>query len=167
MRWFAALVLLGSLQCNLMGQAPSQAPTKNATCTFQDGKEISLRYTSVPADKVELQDGKPYMPGGSPLLLFSQTSMLAGTSEIPAGAFSVYVIPASKDKWNLAINKNISSATKYDATQDLVRLPLELGKVPTKTESLKIIFVHIAPKQCNIRIYEGRELASGGGFEEK
>jgi hypothetical protein len=30
-----------------------------------------------------------------------------------------------------------------------------------------VVLVHIAPKQCNVRVYYGKELASWAGFQEQ
>jgi hypothetical protein len=167
MRYLAIVALmLGSLTLQFGAQTQSPALSKNATCTFEDGNQISVRYESVPASN-DLERGKPYLPGGSPMLLFSQTKMSAADLEIPAGAFSVYVIPESKKRWALAINRNVSAPNQYDPTQDLTRLPMDVGSVDAATKSLTVILVHAAPKQCNVRIYYDTTLASWAGFKEK
>lgn len=160
-------LLLSSLSVYLFGQNSASAASQNATCTFDDGKEISLRYNSVEAKKGEMENGKPFMPGGSPMLLFTQANMSAAGSAIPAGAYSVYVIPEKRDKWTLTINKNVSNAGSYDSAQDLVRLPMDVGKVSSETKSLTVVLVHAAPKECSVRIYYGKEMASWAGFQEK
>jgi hypothetical protein len=161
----AAMLMLSSMEPTLSAQRQSAVSTKNVTCTFEDGKELSLRYNSVPASN-NIESGKPFMPGGSPMLLFSQAKMSAAGSELPPGAFSVYIIPQSKVKWALAINRNVSADGKYDSTQDIVRLPMEVGKIGTEMKSLTAVLVHAAPKQCNVRIYEGKQLAWWAGFKE-
>ena len=159
-----AWLLLGGLNASSFAQSPA---SQNATCTFDDAKEISLRYNNAAAGKGELENGKPFMPGGSPMLLFTQGNITAANTAIPAGAYSVYLIPEKKDKWTLTINKNVSNAASYDPAQDLVRLPMEVGKIKSDTKSLTIALVHIAPKQCNVRVYYGNQLASWAGFQEK
>ncbi|HEY7419420.1 MAG TPA: DUF2911 domain-containing protein [Ktedonobacteraceae bacterium] len=160
-----AMLMLGSMELNLAAQKASPVSTNNVTCTFEDGKQITLRYKSVPASN-NLESGKPLMPGGSPMLLFSRAKMSAADSELPPGAFSVYIVPQTKGKWSLVINRNVSADSKYDPTQDIVRLPMDVGKVGTEMKSFTPVLVHAAPKQCNVRIYEGKQLAWWAGFKE-
>ncbi len=162
---FLTWLLLGALSAPFFGQNPE--PSQNATCTFDDAKEISLRYNNAATGRNELETGKPLMPGGSPILLFTQGNITAAGSAIPAGAYSVYVIPEKKDKWTLTINKNVSNPASYDPAQDLARLPMDVGKVKSDMKSLTVALVHIAPKQCNVRVYYGNQMASWAGFQEQ
>ena len=37
-----------------------------------------------------------------------------------------------------------------------MRIPMEAGKLPEGTDTLKIVFAHMAPQQCNMRLYRGK-----------
>jgi hypothetical protein len=91
---------------------------------------------------------------GRQIFLFTETPLIVGTSEIPTGAFSMYLIP-DKKKWTLVINKNVTAGSKYDEKQDLVRIPMQIGHVDTPAKRFQVLFVHVSPKQCNMRIYNG------------
>jgi hypothetical protein len=96
--------------------------------------------------------------------LFTQVALLSGNSEIPIDAYSMYIIP-DKKSWTLIINKGVVAGSMYDEHQDLLRVPMQIGHLSTMV-GFKATFVHIAPKQCNLRIYYGK-IGSWVEFEEK
>jgi hypothetical protein len=146
-----AVFLSGALQ--LLAQDKSAKPqTATATCTFADEKEMSVHYemgTSAP--KKPLPTGELWPSTGSPMYLFTQAELTIGNVEIPVGAYSMYVIP-DKNKWTLVINKQVTAGAAYNQQQDLVRVPMELGHL-SEPQPFSVAFGHMAPKQCNMRIY--------------
>jgi hypothetical protein len=143
-------------------QEKGKAQSATTTCTFTDGKQISVRYQQMPVGaKDKLPIGELWTPDGSPMILFTQTTTLLGGSEIPVGAYSMYLLPAKKD-WTLVINKNVEANTKYDEQQDIVRVAMQLGSMSSPAPRVKLIFGHIAAKQCNMRILYAKK----GGWAE-
>jgi hypothetical protein len=145
--------LLMSLLNTAMAQASGKA--KAAVCQFQDGKEISIRYDAEIKGDDKPSNGKIWMPGGQPMWLFTQVDLSGADSKIPTGAYSLYLIP-EKDNWTLIVNKNVKADAEYDAAQDVVRIPMPVGEVSGSQKGLDIVFGHVAPKQCNMRIYYGK-----------
>lgn len=134
--------------------AQQNAVGSTSSCTFQDGKQISIQYDKNGiVQKANLESGKLWTPGEKPMVLFTQTDLIIGTTQIPIGAYSVYLIPG-KDRWTLVVNKNVKSG-EYNPQQDLVRLPMDVAHI-TQPQPFSLVFAHMAPKQCNIRIYEGK-----------
>ena len=86
------------------------------------------------------------------MVLFTQTALTLGNSQIPEGAYSLYVIP-EKENWTLVVNKNVAAGSKYDEKQDLVRAPMQSGEIDNPLKQPKVVFAHVAPKQCNMRLY--------------
>ena len=125
-----------------------------ASCTFDDGKQISVRYNPAPESGKSLPLGKVWAPGGSPMFLFTSATLLVGNSEIPVGAYSVYAIPEKRD-WTLIINRDVNSGAGYKESQDIARAPMQVGELPQSQQQTSIYFGHSAPKQCNMRIYYG------------
>lgn len=167
MRVFLAITVLLGVMFSF-GEQEAQAQgqgTDNVSCTFTDGKQISFRYQPAPVNKHGLPEGHVYTPGDAPMLLFTQTPLTAGTTEIPAGAFSVYIIPGKK-VWTLIINKNVAADGRYDEKQDLARLDMQVGKIETPATQFQILFAHVAPKQCNMRVYSGTS-GAWAEFKEK
>lgn len=132
---------------------PPEANTALASCTFQDGNEVSVRYTPVPT-KQKAPAGKPWAPGGTPLYLFTQTELVANKVPLPVGAYAIYFLPA-KQTWTLIVSKNVSSKD-YDEKQDVVRMNMETGTLSEGVDPLQVSFAHVSPKQCNIRVYYGK-----------
>jgi hypothetical protein len=147
------LILAVCVVPSLWAQA-SPKPTSTTTCTFDDGKQVSVRYTEDMSANKQPSKGKVWTPGESPVFLFSQTGLLLGNSVIPADAYSVYVIPESK-QWTLVVSKNVKPGSQYDEAQDLARFPMETGEVNPPEKNLSFSFAHVAPKQCNMRLYYG------------
>ena len=159
-----------ALLCSLVGigtacAQTAQAAPANAVCTFADGQQMSLRYTRPSGSgKQKLPMGQVWAPGDSPMDLFTQVGLSTGNSEIPIGAYRVYIIP-DKKSWTLVINKNVAAGSKYDQQQDLVRVPMQIGHLGTAV-SFEASFAHMAPKQCNLRIYYGK-IGTWAEFTEK
>ncbi|MFZ0956915.1 MAG: DUF2911 domain-containing protein [Candidatus Sulfotelmatobacter sp.] len=134
-------------------QSAANGQTATVSCTFDDGKQMSIRYNNSDAKGDEgLRRGKLWEPGGSPMILFTQTGLTLGTSDIQEGAYSLYVIP-EKQSWTLVVNRNVTAGSKYDEKQDLARAPMEIGQVETPAKQPQILFGHTAAKQCNMRLY--------------
>jgi hypothetical protein len=66
----------------------------------------------------------------------------------------------------LIVNKNVKDNTFYDQQQDLVRAKMEIAEMTSEGDNVKIVFGHIAPKQCNMRIYRAKT-AGWAEFKEK
>ena len=89
------------------------------------------------------------------MFLFTNTKLALDKSEIPVGAYSLYVIP-DKERWTLIVNKDVSAGSPYDQQRDLLRTPMQIGQLGQKQPGAKVIFAHISPKQCNMRIYNDK-----------
>jgi hypothetical protein len=154
MRTFAICLLLVS-QLTLQGvsQQASLGKLAEAICTFDDGKDMKVEYSSAAAKRGEqFHDGRLWEPGGSPMFLFTEAELSIAGSVIPAGAYSLYVIP-EKRNWTLVVNRNTSAAGNYDQRQDLARTPMEIGESDVLVPQVQVALAHVAPKQCNLRLY--------------
>jgi len=155
MRVLAICIVL--TQC-LLATALEQAAdpgdqTATITCDFADEQEITVQYnSSVMSDKDQPRNGRVWLPGGSPLTLFTPVPLILNHVELAVGAYSVYVIP-NKKEWTLVVSKNVTNPKTYDEKQDLVRAPMQIGGVDSPPKRLQASFAHVAPKQCSIRLY--------------
>jgi hypothetical protein len=168
-RLVAVMVVLTAISAAQQAATSSSASASSdasstATCSLEDGKELYVRYNAIPASKERIVNGKPFIPGGSPLTLFTETKLGFGNSTIPVGAYSLYAIPG-KDHWTLVVNKNVTAGSAYDERQDLARGPMETAQVSEPGSTLDIAFAHVGPK-CTLRIYFGKS-ASFADFTEK
>ena len=161
-----AVILSAASQSTVAQQNPTKPNMLTATCTFGDGKQISVRYDPHgPAKNDKLPSGELWPRSGSPMYLFTQTELSLNKTEIPAGAYSMYLIP-DKEKWTLVVNKSVSAGAAYDQQQDLLRVPMEIGQLSQGKARVKVVFGHVAPKQCNMRIYYGKT-GAWAEFKEK
>lgn len=166
MRWLVFLAAFLILPLTGFAYSNAKDQYSTAACTFQDGKQISVRYERAPVAKNErLPLGELWPKNSASMYLFTQGAVSVGNSEIPLGAFSIYFVP-EKEHWTLVLNKNVKPDTPYDQQQDLLRVPMEIGQLGQPLEQVKIAFGHVAPKQCNMRIYYGA-IASWAEFHEK
>jgi Protein of unknown function (DUF2911) len=157
-------VLLFSLVAMAAAQNdPKSIPT--ASCSFQDGKQITVRYTNETSTSRDLPSGKVWTPGGQPMLLFTEAPLVAGNTDIPMGAYSMYIV-REKDDWTLVVNKNVSTGNKYDKHLDVVRMGMLMGQLSEPQKEFTVLFGHTEPKQCNMRIYYGKS-GTWAEFNEK
>jgi hypothetical protein len=131
---------------------------------LEDGRQVYVRYNPVSNSKEKPPNGKPWMPGGAPMTLFTEAQLSLGSSLIPIGAYSVYPIPA-KDHWTLVVNKNVTPGAAYDEKQDIARAPMETAQVAQPSEALEVAFAHVGAR-CTLRIYIGKT-ASFADFTAK
>lgn len=164
MRCFALCALfLGGLIVStaLAAEEPASKPDPgSAVCTFADDKQVSMRYERPASNskKDDLPIGKLWAPGDSPMHLFTETPLSVSNKEIAVGAYSVYFIPGKND-WTMIVSKNVTEGSKYDQQQDLVRAPMETGKLPQAEPQLTVYFARIGPKRCNMRVDYGKTRA--------
>lgn len=152
LRGIACAAVSGLLTLTAWAQTPA-ATQQTTACQFSDGGQLSLRYEEAPARGNDLP-GHVWSPGDSPMYLFTSTALKVGDTMVPAGAYSLY-ITSEKQHWTLVVNKDVSSK-KYDAAQDLARLPMDRGSIDEPSKEVNLAFGHIAPKQCSLRLYYGK-----------
>ena len=148
--WRAVLITI-LLSPGVFAQSGNQATT---TCNLDDGRQVYIRYTAVPA-KEKIQNGKPWAPGGTAMTLFTEAPLTLGSSLIPLGAYTVYPIPA-KGNWTLAVNKNVTAGAPYDMKDDVARSVMETAQVDSASEALEVAFAHVG-NRCTLRVYIGKQ----------
>ena len=151
-RFVVAVLFL--LALTAVCSAQQSAPSSTASCTLDDGRQVYIRYNPVSAKNDKAPNGKPWTPGGAAMTLFTEAQLTFGGSTIPVGAFSVYPIPG-KDKWTLAINKNVTAGSAYDEKQDIARAAIETDPITEASATLEVAFAHVGSR-CTLRIYFGK-----------
>jgi hypothetical protein len=127
-----------------------------ATCNYDDDKQLVLQYQHVTINlkkplSLQIPYGKVWSPAGKPMTLFTNTPIQIGSRNLPIGAYTLFVIPNSK-QWTLVVSKSTDVNGSYDEQQDLTRVPMESGELPSPQPEFSVTFAHIAPDQCNIRL---------------
>jgi len=163
-RAWSVLVSLIFLMMPVISVAQTaDSDTSIASCTFADEKSITVHYQPAPRKKSELPAGRVWLPGGSALTLFAETDTTLGTTDIPAGGYTMYLVPGRKD-WTLIVSKN-TDVSKYNEGQDLARASMQVGELDQPAE-FSVFFGHIAPKICEINVEYGK-VRAWTEFKEK
>jgi hypothetical protein len=157
MRWLATCISFSLCLMFTTGAAVAHTASSKAhaaACTFDDGRQISVRYYSreLVSERKTLPSDAVWTPGGSPIILFTQAPLSVAGAEVPIGAYSMYFIPGTI-QWTLILNKNVNADSKYDQQQDVLRAPMQVGSLSQPTAEVQIIFAHVSPRQCNMRVY--------------
>jgi Protein of unknown function (DUF2911) len=161
----ASIVVAVPILLTLTAVSSAQsANSSTATCNLEDGRQVRINYTPVSAKTDKTTNGRPWAPGGAPMTLFTEAPLSFGNSTIPVGAYTVYPIPG-KDKWSLAVNKNVTNGAAYDEKQDIARSSIETVPVPQPAEALEVAFAHVGVR-CTLRIYFGK-IATFADFTAK
>lgn len=121
--------------------------TQQTYCNFDDGNQVTIQYN--PTVKEQPHNGRVWAPG---ITLYVQTPLLLGNSELALGAYTVYLIPDKKN-WTIIVSKNVTPGAAYNSADDIARAPMDLGELPEPQKTLQLSFGHMAPKQCNLRVY--------------
>lgn len=138
----------------LVAQDNSAAAT--ATCNFDQDSQLVVQYqpTSVNLKKslsTQVPYGRVWAPGGKPMTLFTNTEVQIGSRLLPMGAYTMFVIPSAK-QWTLVVSKSTDMSGAYNEEQDLTRVPLESGELPSPEAALNVSLGHTAPTQCTLRL---------------
>jgi hypothetical protein len=139
-------LFLSAFVVTAAGSVFAQDP-QTAYCDYTDGNQVSMQY--LPKVKEEPKNGRVWSPG---ITLYVQVPLTLGGSEIPLGAYTVYLIPGGKS-WTLIVNRNVTAGAPYNSSQDVARAPMEIGEIPDPTKQLELSFAHMSAKQCSLRVY--------------
>lgn len=148
-------LLLSLIAIVSVGARAQDTASANATCNFDEEKQLVVQYQHVTVNlkkplAMQVPFGKPWAPAGKTITLFSNTPVQVGSRLLPVGAYTIFVIPNAK-QWTLIVSKSTDTNGTYDDTQDLVRVPMDSGELPSPQAELNVAFEHIAPGQCNLR----------------
>lgn len=131
--------------------------TATATCSFDADTDLTADYQKIsfnlkkPVFGREIPYGKAWAPGGKPLTLFANSNLEIGGKILPRGVYTMFVLPTQK-QWTLIISKSTDLTGSYDEQQDVVRVAMEPGVLPTPESEFKVSFAHLAPDQCSLRL---------------
>ena len=156
MRWqvVCAVALFSLTMVPAFAQSPNEPKRLDATCTFADGKQMRVSYAPLLANKkVDLPNDRIWAPENLPMDIFTQANVSIEGKQIPAGAYTMYIIPGGK--WTLVLNKDVTAGSKYDEKEDLLRASMQMGQLGD-LEPFEVAFAQLGPKQCNLRIYYGK-----------
>jgi hypothetical protein len=150
---FRAHIVVPAVLIMISSCLAQQEPTNTTSCYLDDGSQVYIRYNSATTKTEKVSNGKPFLPGGVAMTLFTEAPLTFYGTAIPLGAYTVYPIP-EKGKWTLAVNKNVTPGAAYDEKQDVARAQVETDQVPEQ-QGLEVAFSHVGSK-CTLRIVFGK-----------
>lgn len=150
---FAAALALAVVGVHARQGGQVLSPAAHAEFKFDNGKTIKIEYSSprvkgrkiygdlVPYDKV-------WRAGANAAtLLITDSDLVVGGKEVPAGEYSLDVLPTASD-WMLIVNKKTKNAKggtvwgiPYPGEQfDLMRTKMNVAKIDSPVEELTYSF---------------------------
>jgi hypothetical protein len=146
----AAALLVLCRNCPAHNEKGRLSPHETIKATLE-GDEISITYgrpyTKDPNSGQSRQIWGGLVPFGKvwrlgadeATLLTTRQSIQINGKTIPAGTYSLFLLPGSKTDAQLIVNKQTGQwGTKYDETQDLVRVPVKGEALSAPVEQLNI-----------------------------
>ena len=147
---FAAVFVLLGMVAVLPGEGqqkkPLASPRQNTSYSFADGKKITVDYGAPSARGRKIMGGlvpygKVWRTGANEATGFeTDTGLMIGETRVPAGKYTLYTMPGEND-WKLIVSKQTGQwGTVYNQDQDLVRIPMTVGKTNAPVEMMKVTF---------------------------
>ena len=153
--------LYGIAACGLMMAAVMAAPSSaqqdkskrpsppgTATFTFADGKTITINYSrpKMRGRKIygELVPyGEVWRAGANEATsLVTQANLLVGGTSVPAGSYTLFILPQPSGPWKLIVSKKTGEwGIPYPGEQnDLARINMKTSATPAAVEDFTISF---------------------------
>lgn len=156
---FSALgIVIVGIAASMTMAAQSQPSNATTTCNFDSQKQLAIDYQPITVNTKkqvlgrEIPYGKAWAPGGQAMTLFTNSPVEIEGKELPTGGYNLYVVPEENNKWMLVVSRPGDKNAKYDKNQDVVRIPMDYGQLPSPESQFSVYFAHIAPNQCSMRI---------------
>jgi len=156
-RLSGCIALLASLLWAPSLRAQGTSALATATCNFDANNQIAVEYQRLtvnlkkPVFGREIPYNKPWAPGGRPMTLFANLPIAVDGHDIPIGAYTLFLVPSEK-QWMLVVSKSTDTSGRYDEADDLWRVPMDSGELPSPEGEFSVYFGHIAPNQCSMRV---------------
>jgi Protein of unknown function (DUF2911) len=141
----ACCILLTTAGVAQQNGQPLLSPPATAEVSL-NGKAVTIHYNS-PRLKGRtigttiVPYGEIWRTGANPATtLITATNLKIGTLDVPAGTYTIYTLPSTK-QWLLVVNKqNGQWGTEYHQEQDLGRTPMKSKALPASQENMSITF---------------------------
>jgi len=141
--WSFILVLMACSSCAYCQKA---SPPGEASVTFADGKTVTIKYSRPSMRGRKIYGGLvPYdqvwrTGANAATSLSTDVDLNIGGASVPKGNYTLYSLP-SQNGWKLIINKQTGQwGTVYNQSQDLARVDMKVGQLPSGLEIFTISF---------------------------
>ena len=144
-----ALCLAGWMATSACAQDKSSRPSPpaKAECKLAGGRTVAVDYSSPRTKGRKIYGelvpyGEVWRAGANEATkLVTDGDLSVGGAAVPAGSYTIFVIP-NKDKWTLVISKKTGEwGTAYPgAKEDLTRIDMKASQLPSAVENFTIAF---------------------------
>jgi hypothetical protein len=160
---FFAISIAAAAQMDMGNDKKPLSPPASAECKFSDGKTVKIDYSSprvrsrkifgAASDKALVPLGEVWRTGANAATTFvPSANVTVGGKDVPAGSYTIFTVPKA-DGWTLVISKKTGEwGTDYPGEkEDLVRVPMSVGKTSGAVENFTIAFDQ-SGKKCTLRM---------------
>ncbi|HEX8433257.1 MAG TPA: DUF2911 domain-containing protein [Longimicrobium sp.] len=143
-RFFLILALFLAAPLAAQPGQPPLSPRDTARLTLEGGKKVyvdygrpSMRGRRIMGELVPY--GRVWRTGANAATtLVTETDLRIGNAVVPRGTYTLYTLPTAGE-WMLIVNRQTGQwGTQYDASRDLVRIPLRKAAVTRPVEKFTI-----------------------------
>ena len=145
-RAVAAILALGALSAPAAAQQTGQqlSPRDTARFELEGGRRVyvdygrpSMRGRRIVGELVPY--GRVWRTGANAATtLVTETDLRIGDAVVPRGTYTLYTLPTARG-WTLIVNRQTGQwGTQYDASRDLVRIPLRTTALKRPVEKFTI-----------------------------
>jgi Protein of unknown function (DUF2911) len=166
-----ALVIF-TIACVAQGNKPLSPPGE-ASVKFDDGKTVTIQYSRPSMRGRKIFGGLvPYdqvwrTGANSATSLKTDVDLTIGGASVPAGSYTLYTLP-SANSWKLIINKQTGQwGTEYSQGQDLARVDMKVGQLPSGMETFTISLDKTNPTSAMLKLDWENTIASVEVKEKK
>jgi len=141
------------------------SPPGTATFKFDDGKTITVNYSRPKMNDPKTGQprkiygglvpyGEPWRAGANEATSFvTNTNLTIGNTSVPAGSYTLYILPAESGPWKLIISKKTGQwGIPYPGEEsDLARVDMQTTKTPATVQEFTISFDKRGPNSGVIK----------------
>jgi Protein of unknown function (DUF2911) len=172
--WILVVITIATLTAIMVAQGKNPAsPPGEATLKFDDGKTVTIQYSRPSVRGRKIFGGLvPYdevwrTGANAATSLKTDASLTIGGANVPAGSYTLYSLPGASS-WKLIINKQTGQwGTDYDKAQDLARVNMKVGQMPSALEQFTISFDKTGGDSATLKLEWDTTVASVDVKEKK
>jgi hypothetical protein len=151
----ALILALSTVATAQQDKSKRPSPPAQAKCQFDDGKSITVDYSSPRIKGRKIYGGlvpfnQVWRTGANDATSFVTTADLTvGGATVPTGSYTLFTLP-SEDTWKLIISKKTGEwGIPYPGeSNDLVRVDMQKQALPSPVENFTIAFDKTGPDAC-------------------
>jgi len=172
--WILVAITIAALTAVIVAQQSKPAsPPGEATLKFDDGKTVTIQYNRPSMRGRKIFGGLvPYdevwrTGANAATSLKTDVDLNIGGASVRPGSYTLYTLPGASS-WKLIINKQTGQwGTEYSQGQDLARVDMKVGQLPSALEQFAISFDKTGGNAATLKLEWANTIASVDVNEKK